>query len=157
MKLEKFNFQQMIGLGVLAIILFFIAKYVLNEISENVTEIRNPLSDPKIRNSFSNEYYTQIAIKRGKKPTVLLAGYGFTVNEIVNIADQIEDSKGLINDDEEILNNLFKFLPNIFVCSTVSFIFEYKYKKSLLSYLASFLNEAEMNNIYLILRKKNYE
>jgi hypothetical protein len=69
-------------------------------------------------------------------------------------AKQIYDSKGTFNDNEDTLYNIFRNIKTQYQLSFISGIFSTVYKKDLLEYLKSFLNDVEINKLLTMV--KNY-
>lgn len=80
------------------------------------------------------------------KPT----GWG---SQLITVAKEIYNSKGLFNDDEQMLFNSFNKLRNQAQVSYIAEIFQ-KDKRDLTTFLKSFLNDEEMAKLYRIVSNK---
>lgn len=75
-------------------------------------------------------------------------------SKLVKLPEMIYKAKGLFNDDEEKLYSVFRMCETQYQVSLMAWYFNYIYKIDLYTYIKSFTNVAERNEIYKIL--KNY-
>lgn len=74
-------------------------------------------------------------------------------SQLITVAKEIYNSKGLFNDDEQMLFNSFNKLRNQAQVSYIAEIFQ-KDKRDLTTFLKSFLNDEEMAKLYRIVSNK---
>tara|TARA_R110000868_G_C10964734_1_gene768992 strand:- start:6406 stop:6993 length:588 start_codon:yes stop_codon:yes gene_type:complete len=74
-------------------------------------------------------------------------------SQLITVAKEIYNSKGLFNDDEQMLFNSFNKLRNQAQVSYIAEIFQ-KDKRDLTTFLKSFLNDEEMAKLYRIVANK---
>jgi len=163
MKLENLNIQNAVAIAILAIVAYLLFlkplfKRVSNDEDDETKKIKDTskASTPKkgVAKAFDKLYFAKVAKNKGKKPTELLKSYGYNANKLLELAKALYDAKGLINDDETLVYNVFASLPNLFIASALTFTFYETYKKDLQTYLQSFLNEKEYNKVVKILNSK---
>jgi len=163
MKLENINIQNAIGIAILAIVayLLFIKplfKRVLGERDEKTAGLKDvsKSSTPEkgVTKAFDTSYFAKVAKNKKRKPTEMLKDYGYKADKLLQLSKALYDAKGLINDDETLVFNVFASLPNLFVASALSFTFKHTYKRDLQTYLQSFLNENEYKQLVKILNSK---
>lgn len=99
-------------------------------------------------NYFSPDYY-----KTGGAGTLILTAAASDF-----LAKSIYDSKGIFNDDEDKLFGVFKSLKTKSQVSFLAEVFYRKYKRDMIAYINSFLNDKEMLTLKNIVDKlPNYK
>lgn len=106
-------------------------------------EIKTQQQQLSTGNYFDPDFY-----KKGGTGTLLL-----TVSGATNLAKIIYDAKGIINDDEAAVYGVFQSLKTRSQVSFLAEVFFKIYKKSLLAYLQSFLNDSELAVVAKICNK----
>jgi hypothetical protein len=163
MKLENLNIQNAVAIAILAIVAYLLfLKPLFKKVSGNEDEETKKLKDVSkestaksgVAKAFDRLYFARIAKEKKKKPTELLKSFGYNASKLLELAKALYGAKGLINDDETLVYNVFASLPNLFVASALTFTFKETYKKDLQTYLQSFLNENEYNKLVKILNSK---
>jgi hypothetical protein len=163
MKLENLNIQNAVGIAILAIVAYLLfLKPLFKRVSNDEDKETKKLKDVSkgstpekgVTKAFDRLYFARIAKEKGKKPTELLKAYGYNASKLLELSKALYDAKGLINDDETLVYNVFASLPNLFVASALTFTFKETYNKDLQTYLQSFLNESEYNKLVKILNSK---
>jgi hypothetical protein len=74
-------------------------------------------------------------------------GYSLSEGELNTIADQINDSYGYFNDDEDAVYSAFNKLKTKGDLSKLNDIFTNKYQKDILMFLNSFMNTQELQPV----------
>jgi hypothetical protein len=97
-------------------------------------EIKNQMQQLSTGNYFDPDFY-----KKGGAGTMLL-----TMSAASSYAKIIYDAKGILNDDEAAVYGVFQSLKTRSQVSFLSEVFFKTYKKSLIAYLMSFLNDSEL-------------
>jgi hypothetical protein len=106
-------------------------------------EVKNQMQQLSTGNYFDPDYY-----KKGGAGTLLL-----TVSGATNLSKIIYDAKGILNDDEAAVYGVFQSLKAKSQVSFLAEVFFKTYKKSLLAYLQSFLNDTELAIVAKICNK----
>lgn len=157
MQTESITWKEMLVLGGLGIIAYFVIKPKdkSGEKAEDKGDVQ--ALSKKTQYAFSESFYSDMLRQEGYTDvTSYLNKYSLSISEINDYCVRIYDSKSYFDDDEDMLYSVFRIMKTITVCSIVAKTFKVKYQKSLYGYLANFLNSTEMNRIYDILSKKNY-
>jgi len=68
--------------------------------------------------------------------------------DLISLTEQIKTSYGWFHDDNEKLYSVFRTIQTQFQLSAIAFYFQKVYKKDMLEFMKSFLNESEMKKIY---------
>jgi hypothetical protein len=106
-------------------------------------EIKNQMLQLSTGNYFDQDYW-----KKGGAGTLILTAAG-----AAKYADIIYNAKGIFNDDEAAVYGVFQALKTRSQVSYLSMVFFQKYNKSLIAYLADFLNKAELATVARICNK----
>ena len=72
----------------------------------------------------------------------------------LNWAGRIYNSKGVFNDDESRLYNVFQAMRSQLQISYLSDVFQKRYKKDMLDYIKGFTNEEERAKLFRIIKSK---
>lgn len=94
----------------------------------------NAASSLQTANYFSTDFY-----KKGGAGTMIL-----TAEASDYLAKAVYDSKGWFNDDEDKLYGVFKSLKTKSQVSFLADVFYQKYRRDMISYISSFLNDSEL-------------
>lgn len=116
-------------------------------IQENPFIAFNPKYSAAIVGAYNKKYAPQVF--NGTKNLGGISQAGF-----LDLAKRIDDSKGLFNDDEDTLYDVFRSISTQWQLSFLAAIFSAYYKKDLFLYLKSFLNANELNSLLSMI--KNY-
>jgi len=163
MNIEKINIQNSIGIAILAVIAYLLFlkplfKRITGEQDDETSVLKGiskgSTSKSGVTKAFDTLYFAKVANDKGKKPTEMLKAYGYKADKLIQLANALYDAKGIVNDDETLVFNVFSSLPNLFVASALAFTFKQTYKRDLQSFLQSFLNEKEYRQLVKILNNK---
>ena len=69
------------------------------------------------------------------------------------LADEMEDAKGLLNDDESAVTNVIQQAQTKVNLSFVSYVYGNKYNSSMVDYIDGFTNQKERNDIIRAVNK----
>jgi len=109
---------------------------------EREREIKTQMLDLSAGDYFDPDFY-----KKQYGSTIL------TVSSAQKLSEMIYDSKGIFNDDEAKVLGVFQLLRTKSQVSFLASVFFSMYKKSLLAYLLSFMNDSEMAAVAKITNK----
>lgn len=109
---------------------------------EREREIKTQMLDLSAGDYFDPDFYKKQA------GSVIL-----TVSSAQKLAQYIYDAKGFFNDDEAKVYGVFQLLKTRSQVSFLAAVFFSMYKKSLLGYLLSFMNDSEMAAVAKITNK----
>ena len=94
--------------------------------------------------NFAPELVKAYLIKYKPKKWNATAQMKLSQEQYIDLAKQIYDSKGVFNDDEDKLYNVFRNITTQWQLSLLSSVFSYKYKKDMLEYIKGFTNAEEL-------------
>ena len=128
---------KLIAYGVGLLLLLFIVYKFLQKIHLIPTQEDETARELGNKNFWSPSFYIDAA-KQGKKPVILTQG------SARRLSDEIWDSKGVFNDDEDAVYGVFRQLKNR---AQISFLSEYffRYKnRDLYEFLNTFMSNEEL-------------
>lgn len=159
MKVKDLDYKTVLSLSAGAVVLYFILKPSKAAKEEKEQGKQNTAaSTKKAVNAFSDVYGLAELKKKGYKTVnPYLIPKGYTTERLKTIAEQIYNSPGFFNDNEQSLYNIFRNLKSIVICSLLSKVFLLKFKKDLHSFLADFLSADELSKVVDIINSKKNE
>lgn len=105
-------------------------------------------------NNLSNYWLTPKPFNNYKKKTGFKIQKEIENGVIDNLVSRIKEAKGIFNDDEDAIYNLFRGMQSKMQCSAIAYYFERRYSENLSGFLATFLNSAEIEKIVEIIKTK---
>lgn len=109
----------------------------------------------KVKFVFTKNAFAATLKKRGfTKVENYLKTLGLTTKSIETTCKILKGTIGIFNDDEDIVYDKFRAIPNLIIFSIVNTAFFLIYKTELRDFLASFMSEKELNKIYSIIESK---
>lgn len=156
--MKNIGYKELLVFALLLVIVWFILKPSSDkqELKADSIYTKNATTN-KVKYAFKSKSFASQIKKLGFKHIEdYLNSKGLTTQNMLSTAILLYNSKGLFNDDEDAVNDKIRAIPNLTIFSIINYTFFVTYKTTLQDFLSTFLNEKELNKIYLILEKKAY-
>ena len=146
--INKINPNIIFAIGGIAI-LYFGGRKILQALG-----VVNDSTDTAAQNFKDQNFWNYNKFLTDAPPSTLLLSSAFGYN----LAEQIYNSYGYFNDDEDTLFSIFRNLKTKSQVASLAYWFNKKYNKDLINYISSFLNSSELLALNDIIKvKPNYK